>query len=309
MNNIYFIECDNHDLINNKIKEIVKDNKLSLDSLITYDMEEVNIYNAIMDLDTYGFFNEMKMVYCKNASFLGTSKSEIEHDIDAFTKYLNNPNPNNILIISCDKADGKKNIVKLLRDKAKIVEINIDLKKIIKQKTSGYEMKIDAIDYLIESCASDYVRINNELDKLMELKFDDKKITKEDIDLIVIKKLDNNIFDLIDAIISKNKKKSLSIYREMTYYGEDIFKIFVSLANQIRLIYQVKVLRNLSNDEIASQLNLKNPKQVMAIRYKIDKYSENDLLDYLYKLAIMDEELKLGKSIDKIVFPTFIASL
>ena len=58
-----------------------------------------------------------------------------------------------------------------------------------------------------------------------------------------------------------------------------------------------------------SILKLKNPKQVMALRYKIDKYKEKDLLDYLYKLATMDEELKTGKSIDKIVFPIFIANL
>ena len=64
----------------------------------------------------------------------------------------------------------------------------------------------------------------------------------------------------------------------MINYGEDVFRIFIALANQIRLIYQVKVLRNYSNEEIASLLNLKNPKQVMAIRYKIDKYKESSLL-------------------------------
>ena len=58
-----------------------------------------------------------------------------------------------------------------------------------------------------------------------------------------------------------------------------------------------------------SPINLRNPKQVMALRYKIDKYTSSELLEYLHKLAIMDEELKTGKSIDKIVFPTFIASL
>ena len=95
----------------------------------------------------------------------------------------------------------------------------------------------------------------------------------------------------------------------MVNYGEDIFKIFVSLSNQIRLIYQGKVLKNLTNEEIASKLNLKNIKQVSALRYKIDKYTSNELVEYLHKLSIMDEELKLGKSIDNIVFPTFIASL
>ena len=95
----------------------------------------------------------------------------------------------------------------------------------------------------------------------------------------------------------------------MVNYGEDIFKIFVSLSNQIRLIYQVKTLKNLTNEEIQEKLKLKNIKQVSALRYKIDKYTNNELISYLHKLAIMDEQLKLGKSIDEIVFPTFIASL
>lgn len=309
MNNLYLIESDNYELIKLKINDIIKENNLSSDNLVTYDMEEVNILDAIMDLDTYDFFGNSKIVHAKNATFLGTVKGEIDHNIDVLTKYLNNPNPNNILIISCSKLDNKKNIVKLLKEKAKLVTIEEKLDKIIKEKIKGYKMDSDTINYLITSCASDYERIMNELDKLMSLKLNEKEITKDDIDLIVIKKIDANIFDLIDAIISKNKKKSLKIYEEMENYGEDIFKIFVSLSNQIRLIYQVKVLRNLSNDEIASNLNLKNPKQVMALRYKIDKYQESDLLDYLYKLAIMDEELKTGKCIDKIVFPTFIASL
>lgn len=308
MDNIYLIETDSEEIIHQKIEDILKQNKLSKDNLIIYDMEEVNVLVAIMDLDTYGFFNETKVVHCKNSFFLGTGKGEIEHSIDTLTKYLNNPNPNNILILSVSKCDGKKNIVKLLKEKANVIDVKFDLEKFIKDQTKGYEIKLDVIKYLIESCCSDIERIKNELDKLMCYK-DDKKITKEDIDLIVIKKMDNNIFDLIDAIISKNKEKSLKIYSEMVNYGEDVFRIFVSLANQIRLIYQVKVLRDLSNDEIAIKLNLKNPKQVVALRYKIDKYTSSELLDYLYRLAIMDEELKTGKSIDTIVFPTFIASL
>lgn len=309
MNNLFLIETDSIELLNIKVNEILKNNKLTLDNLITYDMEEVNISDAIVDLDTYSLFNERKVVLCKNSIFLSTGKSEIEHNIDLLTKYLNNPNPDNILILSTDKTDGKKNIVKLVKEKCQVIETKIDVFKYVKEYTKDYKITDDVIRYLIMNTTENISHITNELDKLMALKFDEKEITKNDIDLIVIKKIDSNIFDLIDAIISKNKDKSLRIYNEMTNYGEDIFKIFVSLSNQIRLIYQVKVLKKLTNEEIADKLKLKNVKQVSAIRYKIDRYTSNELLDYLHRLSIMDEELKLGKSIDKIVFPTFIASL
>ena len=309
MNNLYFIETDKHELLDIKVNEILRENNLTRDNLITYDMEEVNISDAIIDLDTYSLFNERKVVLCKNAIFLSSGKTEINHNIELLEKYLNNPNPDNILIIGTNKADGKKNIVKLIKDKCKIIEVTIDLVNYIKEYTKGYKLDDEVIRYLIINTTEDISHITNELDKLMALKDKEKEITKKDIDLIVIKKIDSNIFDLIDAIISKNKDKSLRIYNEMINYGEDIFKIFISLSNQIRLIYQVKTLKDLSNEEIADTLKLKNVKQVAALRYKIDKYTSNELVNYLHKLSIMDEELKLGKSIDIIVFPTFIASL
>ena len=309
MNNLYFIETDNFELLNMKVNEILKENHLSIDNLITYDMEEVNISVAIMDLDTYNLFEGNKVILCKNAIFLTTNKTDVNHDIILLEKYLHNPNPNNILILSCNKCDGKKNITKLVKDTCKTVDISFDIKKYIKEKVKGYKISDDTVNYFLENTLDDISHINNELDKLLELKFDEKEITKEDINLVTIKRIDCNIYDLIDAIISKNKDKALKIYNEMINYGEDIFKIFVSLSNQIRLIYQVKTLKNLTNDEICNKLNLKNVKQVIALRYKIDKYKSNDLINYLHKLSIMDEEIKTGKSIDKIVFPIFIASL
>ena len=81
------------------------------------------------------------------------------------------------------------------------------------------------------------------------------------------------------------------------------------IPNQIRLLYQVKILSKKSNDEITDILKLKNPKQVVALRFKINKYNAKDLLNYLYHLSIIDEELKTGKIIDTVAFPCFIAGL
>lgn len=309
MNNLYFIETEYLEILNNCVDNILKENNLIKEDLITYDMEEANIVDAIIDINTYNLFGNKKIILCKNCTFLTTNKGEIEHNIDYLEKYLNNPNPNNILILSCSKSDGKKNIVKLVKNVCKVIETNIKLEDFIKDKCTGYKIDNSTIEYLLSNTLDDIANISNELDKLLALKIDDKVITKNDIDLVVIKKIDNNIFELIDAIISKNKSKSLEIYNNMVNYGEDVFKIFVSLSNQIRLIYQVKVLKKLDNETIAELLNLKNPKQVMAIRYKIDKYTNSELLDYLHKLSIMDEELKTGKCIDTIVFPVFIAGI
>ncbi len=304
MNNLFIIESDNNDEILIKLRELLKEKYAKL---ITYDLSEVNIDLVINELDTYSFFNEEKIVYAKNADFLTSTKSLIEHNISKLEKYLINPNLNNILIISCSKMDGKKNIVKLIKEKCQIINNDIDLVSYVNKKCQNIKIDNLTINYFLSNMGNDISRINNELDKLIE--FCNSKITKDDIDLITIKKIDANIFNLIDAIIKKDKKKSLLIYQELINYGEDFFKIFITLSNQIRLIYQIKVLKDLSNDEICNILKLKNPKQVVALRYKINLYSEKELLNYLYELAIIDEKIKNGTMLPEMVIPIFIAKL
>ena len=174
MNNLYFIESDTKELIDIKVGEILKENKLSLENLITYDMEETNISDAIIDLDTYSLFNERKVILCKNAIFLASGKSEIDHNIELLEKYLNNPNPDNILILAVSKSDGKKNIVKLVKEKCQVIETNIDPFKYIKDYTKGYQITDEVIRYLITNTLEDIPHITNELDKLMELKDNQK---------------------------------------------------------------------------------------------------------------------------------------
>ena len=309
MNNLYFIESDNHIILNKFLEDIVKDNKFSLDEVIKFDLSERNISEVITELDTYSLFSTRKIVFAYDAVFLTTDKTEIEHDIDMFTKYINNPKEDSVLVLACRKLDGKKNIAKLVKEKFKIIETTIDFNEYVKNKTKGYKFSNSDIAYFLTCMNEDIDRINNELDKLMMLKDEDKEITKNDIDLIVIKKIDDNIFDLIEAIIKKDKKRSLEIYNGIVNYGEEVFKIMISLANQVRLLLQVKILENENDLDIAEKLHLKNPKQLYFIRKKMAGYTTKELTDYLLKLSIMDEELKLGKAIDKIVFPVFIATL
>lgn len=309
MNNLYFIESDNHIILNKFLEDIVKENKFSLDEVIKFDLSERNISEVITELDTYSLFSTRKIVFAYDAVFLTTDKTEIEHDIDMFTKYINNPKEDSVLVLACRKLDGKKNIAKLVKEKFKIIETTIDFNEYVKNKTKGYKFSNSDIAYFLTCMNEDIDRINNELDKLMMLKNEDKEITKNDIDLIVIKKIDDNIFDLIEAIIKKDKKRSLEIYNGIVNYGEEVFKIMISLANQVRLLLQVKILENENDLDIAEKLHLKNPKQLYFIRKKMAGYTKKELTDYLLKLSIMDEELKLGKAIDKIVFPVFIATL
>jgi DNA polymerase-3 subunit delta len=109
-------------------------------------------------------------------------------------------------------------------------------------------------------------------------------ITKYDAD---------NIFALTDAVIKKDISTSLSLYQELLKRGEEPIKIIVMLANQFRLIFQVKRLsaKGMNEDKIASQLSVHPYRVKLAKEVRL---SEKELLNYISLLADLDEKIKMG---------------
>lgn len=309
MNNLYLIETNNLNLINKEVKKILLKNHFFEEELIKYDLSEVSTITVINELDTYSIFQDKKAVLGYDAKFLTTEKSEIEQNINVLEDYINNPHSSNILIIACSKLDGKKNICKLIKNKFTIIDLNINLVDYVKDNLEEYKMDNDTINYFLDLVGDNITKIDNELAKLKCLKIEEKIINKEDIKEIIIPKSDDNIFNLMDAIVKKDKKRSLKLYNDLINNKVEDIKILINLSYQFRLIYQVKVLEYKSDLEIADILGIKNPKQVKAIRYKIKNFKEIELINNLYKLSLLDEEIKTSKAIPSIAFPLFIANL
>ena len=312
MKTIYLIQSNDYILINESINSILKENKLGHDCLIKYDLSEVSVDMVIEDLDTYNFLVEKKVIVCDNVLFLGSSKSKSDnnHEIEVFTKYLNNPSSENILIIVSDKLDERKSVVKLLKEKAKVVEDEISINKIIKSRLENFKMEDYVIKYFIDYCGNDNEKILNELEKLKCYKYEEKVITYDDIDSIVIKSFNDNVFSLIDAIMNRNKKKAINLYQDLLKGGEDGNKVIALLADQFRMIYNGKILlKEYHNNykEVASILDIHPYRFQKAIENSYN-YSIKDILKYLNIIDNMEINMKTGKS-NLSAFEVFIYSL
>lgn len=310
MKNIYLISSPDKYIINKKISGIITENKDF--EVINHDLEEVTISNVLEDINTYDLFNTRKIIVANNAFFLTTEKGKnIEHNIEELEKYINNPNPDNILILTSGKVDSKKKIVKLLKEKGEFIEENeINIIKEIERNIGDYKINSETINYLINYLNNDNYRIINELEKLKLYKLQEKEINITDIDEFVTRNIDDNIFELIDNIVLKNKKEAFIVYEDLILKNEDPIKIMVLLANKFRLLYQVKILSNtmFKNEDIASVLGC-HPYPVKLARNIVNKYSEKDLINILKSLANMDLDIKSGNTYKDIAFELFILSL
>src|SRR5699024_182405 len=143
-----------------------------------------------------------------------------------------------------------------------------------------------------EYCSYRNEKIMHELEKLKLYKLDEKVITIEDINRIVEKEYDDNIFDFVDCIIAKQKQKAYQIYQHLLLQNEEPMKIMILVANQFRIMYQVKVLSQdgMSEKEIASFLEI-HPYRVKLAKEKSYSYSFADLRNNLKKLAEIDYQI------------------
>ena len=304
MNNLYLIEGTNNILIDKEINKIINGNK-NID-IIKYNLEERLIDDVIETLDTYDMFKRKKIVIAYNPLFYN---SVVENfNINIFLKYLNNPS-DNIFIIVANKINNKLKVVKDTIKYFKYIKLSdVNISSYIKDNLDNYKMDNITINYFINKVGKDLNELINELNKLKLYKLDDKNILKEDIDLICKQNFENTIFDLIDAIIKKNKKKVIELYNYFINNGTEVFQILVLLSNQIRLIYNVKVLSKLSDYEIANILEVKEYPVKLA-RSKGINYPKKELLDILYNLGNIDEDIKSGKQNPNIALLCYILKM
>lgn len=304
MDKLYLIEGENNILINKEIKKIIS--KFKDIDIIKCNLEERTIDDIIEILDTYDMFQRKKIVIASNPIFYLNVTSDF--NLDKFLKYLKNPS-DNILIIVANKINNRLKVSKDTLKYFNYIKVNdLNIDSFIKENLEGFKMDNLTINYFITRIGKDYNDLLNELNKLKAFKIKEKQITKSDIDLICRKNFDNTIFDLIDAIIKKDKIKLIDLYNYFTQNGTDVFQILVLLANQIRLIYNVKTLSNLTDSKIAEILEVKEYPVKLA-RGKGINYKSQELLKILYNLGQIDEDIKSGKQLPNISLISYILEI
>ena len=306
MENIYLIYGNENYLIKKKLDEIITKNNIEKDNIIRYNLDEVIVSEAIIEASTVSMFQTSKLIICEGCKFLtGENKKEINHNIDMLLEYINHPFSDVYLvfIVEKEKLDDRKKIVKELKKISKVVEckkienynLNSYLENYIKDK--GYIITSKNINLIISIAGLDLANLINEIDKLLIYKDTDKNISEDDIKNLICVNIDDNIFALTNAIMNNQKEKIIKIYKDLISMGEDEIKLIATLANQFRLLLQVKLMKNngYSDNEMISTLK-EHPYRIKLAKNSL--FGEDKLKDKILKLSELDYKIKSG-NIDK----------
>lgn len=303
---IYLIYGTKNYFIDKCVKDISKD--FEDINISKFDLDNTNLNDVIDDCMTISMFADRKLVICENASiFSPTGKTSVELE-----NYLNNPNSLTTLVfvLNSDKVDKRKKITKLIKEKGEIKEFcdNENPSTFVKRSLKDYQIDNSVVNLLIDRVGDNILTLESEINKIKLYK-DDKVITKDDIFKLTSKAAYDDIFKLIDYIINDNKDKALETLNEMLKNGEEVIKIIIILANQIRLLYQAKTLqtKGFSEKSIAETLKV-HPYRIKLALQNGRKYSSESLLNNLKALADIDFGIKSGKLNKDLALEMYILS-
>lgn len=303
----FLILSEDKVVIDAKINNILSNIKDHDSQLIKYDLEMTSLYNVIEELDTYDFLSNCKIVVCYNCSFLEGASND---DIKYLDKYLNNPS-NNYLILVASKLSEKKEIKKLLVN-MEIVDSKFSSEILIKSRLNNFSMDNKTVKYFAEYCLYNNEKIINELDKIKLYKIDEenKNISINDINMLVAKDYDENVFDLVNAIAKRDNNKIFEIYYRIVKSEKDIVGLLAGISSQLRLLYCVKLLNDdrISVNEISKMLNVKFRAVTIALE-NCCNFSYKKLIMLLNDLSDLDYKIKSSDISSSLAFEMFLLKI
>lgn len=289
-------------LINQELNKIIKENNIDNIDINKYDLTETPLKNIIDDAFTLSLFSNNRFTVVYNSYIFTGSTSNQKQDTKILEQYLEKDFKNIVVfIVNSDNLDSRKKIVSLIKEKGKVIECNknYNINKIVKKMFGNYNIDDTDILFLIDRVGQNLDILNQEINKLKIYKDRDINITRDDIINVTVKTIDIDIFNLIDNIVLKRKDKALESYYEMIKRGEEPIKIIIMLANQFRLIYQVKNLKSkgVSIFDMITILGKKKYPIELALK-KANNFTNKQLIKIISDLSDLDYNIKSGK-IDK----------
>jgi DNA polymerase-3 subunit delta len=274
-----------------------------------YDLAETSLDDVLEDARTPPFMAEKKLVIAENALFLTGAKdsAKIEHRPERLLDYRKEPSEFSVLVLiaAADKLDERKKVVKALKDVAisfmpmKPDELLQWVHRTAERK--GFKLAEGTADQLILYTNGDLQQLAAEMEKLALYAGPGGTVTGETVDKLVTRGTEQNVFVLVDDIVSLRLSRAFEIFYELLKMKEEPIKILLLIARQFRIMLQVKELSAIgySQQQIASQIGVP-PFAVRAAAEQGKKYDRKRIEEILSQLAELDYQMKTGQ-VDKVM--------
>ena len=171
----------------------------------------------------------------------------------------------------------------------------------------GAKIGGQALNYLCQNAAGDMWFLNSLINQLSAYK--KEEIQLADIKLFLEEKAEDNIFNMVDAVVSGNKKLAFKLLDDQRRNGEEDHHLFTMIARQFKILLQIRDMfdrgDNMTSDTMAKQLGI-HPFVVRKSMPFVKKYNLEKLRGIYGQLLQIDIKTKTGQGDQSLLLDLFV---
>jgi DNA polymerase-3 subunit delta len=211
--------------------------------------------------------------------------------------YLESPAPFTVLVLEASALDGRQKLGRLLGEMALIVNLSISpgssvALAIQRAKNLGAEIDRPAATLLCEIVCFEPARIRVEVEKLAAYALGRGRITKADVETVVVAGRKNTVWQLADMLASRQRDAALAFLHNLLREGEEPIGIVAVLAWMYRKLIEARALPTHAAGYQATKALGMGPDAAQAAVRNAHRIPKKQLLAGLQALAELDSLLK-----------------
>ncbi|MCD7726411.1 MAG: DNA polymerase III subunit delta [Clostridiales bacterium] len=253
----------------------------------------------VIDLaETMPFLARRRVIILENSGLFA-------HGGERLAEYLAAPAETAFFVFVEPTADKRSKLYKAVTAKGRAVEFKAQDEAVLKRWILGFLKKENKkiterdLTFFLEKTGTDMENIRGELEKLLCYCMDREVISAQDIESVCTRQVSNQIFDMINALAMKQRKKAMDLYYDLLTLKEPPMRILYLITRQFNLLFQVKELKRkgCDADTIGKKTGLA---PFIARKYvaQAARFQETDLRRALQDCVETEEAVKTGKMND-----------
>jgi DNA polymerase-3 subunit delta len=263
-----------------------------------FEGKDVSVGEVIDLAETLPFLAEHRVIVLENSNLFAKGGEQL-------ADYLSAPAETTYFVFVEQSADKRSRLYKAVTAKGRAVEFKTQDEAVLKRWILGFLKKENKnitekdLNFFLDKTGTDMENIRAELEKLLCYCMDKDVISAQDIEEICTKQVNNQIFDMINAIAQKQQKTAMTLYYDLLTLKEPPMRILYLITRQFNMLLQVKELKNKGCDvnTIGEKVGLAG---FIARKYvaQAAKFKETELRDAVKGCVEAEEAVKTGRMND-----------
>ncbi|HPD99754.1 MAG TPA: DNA polymerase III subunit delta [Bacillota bacterium] len=310
--NCYLFYGEDLFLIKKETDLVFQENEIDLSTVEVYDGEEEGVDNAVTSAMTLPFLTDRKGIVITNAKFLTSEQNINEAEADKLINFCEMKLDQTVLVIQvrADNLEFKSKLVKYLTKntiakKFAIHDKGFDVYDYVKKELAKHDLKIQsyALTQFVNRANINMDNLNNELQKLIYFSYGMKEINADTVFQVVNREIEDNIFELVNAILEKNQEKIFKVYHDLVEHNVKSTQVLSVISSKFLEILYTKSLISIGygKTDIEKFFGYSSGR-VYYMMKNASEVSYDVLYQNISNLEDLDYKIKSGK-IDKDLGP------